>query len=202
MTHVIAFVFFFPENRRWFFIRQRRFTPQMILETGCRKYRHTADGIGTDVLHVHPRVCRYKYGPTGMQIALLIPHMNVNGSLFDKHNFILTEMFVRRYRISWGHVIGQQHEMPRSVVLRGGLDAKTSQVTLACLGPPRPLLALIFLEHERLRGVSEVLAGLECADRVESDATVTAMTANITSGVPIGFEFMRCHPFYLERAGW
>src|SRR5580658_1649777 len=48
-------------------------------------------------------------------------------------------------------------------------------------------------------GVSEVLAVPDCAGRVEGEETVTAITANITSGSPIDFDFMRRHPFCLER---
>jgi hypothetical protein len=85
-----------------------------------------------------------------MQIAFLVPHMSVNGSFLDQHNFILLKVFVRWYCSSWRHVFRQQHQVLRAIALRGDLEDESSRVNLAGFGTPQTPLAVIFLQQERL----------------------------------------------------
>ena len=86
-----------------------------------------------------------------MQIALLSSDMSVDGSSLDQHNFILLEVLVSWYRISWSHIFSRQHQMLRAIA-RSDLQDEPAEVSLSRLGAPGPLLALIFLQQERLCG--------------------------------------------------
>src|SRR5580658_1496850 len=106
----------------------------MILEPGRREYGHITLSLPADVLRTYPRICRNKHHPSRMQIAFLVPQMNVNGSFLDQQNFILPLVLVRRYRVSWNHLSGKQHEMLRPIVFRADLEDESSRINFVGLG--------------------------------------------------------------------
>jgi hypothetical protein len=52
-----------------------------------------------------------------VQIAFLVPQMNVNGSSYNIENFILPEVLVRWEFVPWSDVLGTHNKMLRTIVL-------------------------------------------------------------------------------------
>ena len=93
-------------------------------------------------------VCRNENQSSGVQIALLISHMSVDGSFLDQHNLILLEVFVCLYRTSWSHISSRQHQMLRAIIFRADLEDEPAGVRLARLGTPQSLFSLVFLQQQ------------------------------------------------------
>jgi hypothetical protein len=76
-----------------------------------------------------------------VQIAFLVSEMNVNGSFFDIHNFILPEVLVRWKFVPWNNVLGSHNKVLRTIVLWADLQHEVPRRRLS----PYPPLTLIFL---------------------------------------------------------
>src|SRR5580704_5007575 len=79
--------------------------------------------------------------------------MNVNGSFFDIHKFILLEVLVRWKFVSGSHVLRSHDKLLRTIVFGADLQDEVAWGRL----PPNPPLTLIFLQQERF--CWEVLLG-------------------------------------------
>src|SRR5580704_18954505 len=111
-----------------------------------------ADPLGSCVLYIYPCVCGDDYSSSCVLIAFLFSQMNVNGSFFDKHKFILLEVLVRWKFVSGSHVLRSHDKLLRTIVFGADLQDEVAWGRL----PPNPPLTLIFLQQERF------CRGLEC----------------------------------------
>ena len=141
---MLAFFVFFWGHRYRFFVWQHGFAAHQILESGGREYPHQADGLASGVLYTYPGVRRNEYYSSRVQIAFLVPQMNVSCSFFDEQNLILSQMFVGWYFVSWMHVFGHQNEVLRAVVLRADLQYKFARRKVS----PYAALTFIFFQQE------------------------------------------------------
>src|SRR5580692_5107559 len=87
---------------------------------------------------------RNKHRSSCVQIAFLVSQMNVNGSFFDIHNFILPEVLVRWKFVSGSHVLGSHNKVLRTIVFWADFQ---NEVPGRRLSPKAPL-TLIFLKEE------------------------------------------------------
>jgi hypothetical protein len=81
-----------------------------------------------------------------VQIAFLIPQVNVNGSSYDIENFILPEVLVRWKFVPWSDVLGTHNKVLRTTVFWADLQDEVPGRRLS----PNPPLTLICLQQEWL----------------------------------------------------
>ena len=81
-----------------------------------------------------------------MQIAFLIPQVNVNGSFFNPQKFILREVLVPWKLVSGNHVFGSHDKALRTIVFWADFQHEVPMVRLS----PYPPLTLISLQQEGL----------------------------------------------------
>jgi hypothetical protein len=79
-----------------------------------------------------------------VQIAFLVPQVNVNSSFFNPQKFILREVLVPRKFVSGNHVFGSHDEVLRTIVFWADLQHEVAMVRLS----PYPPLTLISLQQE------------------------------------------------------
>src|ERR1700678_931241 len=119
----------------------------MILESGRREYGDDAGGFGAGVLQADPSMLRNEHHSSGMQIALLISNMSVDGAFLDEHDLVLLKMLMGWYGCTGGHVFSaNEHQMLGAIGFRSDLENESPGVNLSRLGPPETRLAFIFLQ--------------------------------------------------------
>jgi hypothetical protein len=81
-----------------------------------------------------------------MQITFLIAQPNMQSSRQDEHNFILTNVFVRRNAVSREKILGSHHEVLRAIVLWTNFECESPKRGIT----PYSVLTLVLLQQEWL----------------------------------------------------